>query len=203
MRRFDRSTLEIPDVLLVGALGLVAVSLVLPWFEASEPVFVANGSLASSVTGYEAIDGIVLAIATAGAVAVGWFRSWDAATGGLVGGVGVFVAGLGAVYIADPLIGADGGEAVDGLVEAGIGLYVVFLAGVLLVVAAVVGYRGHSATESDADSEADLTVEKDAESEGGQESDPASGSEGDPASGWESGQETDPESEPSTGTESQ
>ena len=195
MRRFDRSTLEIPDVLLVGAFGLVVVSLVLPWFEASEPVFVANGSLASSVTGFEASDGIVLAIATAVAVAVGWFRPWNAVTGGLVGGVGVFVAGLGAVYIADPLIGAEGGEAVDGLVEPGIGLSVVLLAGVLLIVAAVVGYWGHSATESDAEPEADSVVEKEAVSERGRESDPASGTDADPASG----PEADPESGPASG----
>ena len=173
MRRFDRSTLEIPDVLLVGALGLVVFSLVLPWFEASEPVFVANGSLASSVTGFEASDGIVLAIATVGAVAVGWFRPWDAVTAGLVGGVGVLVAGLGAVYIADPLTGAEGGEGVEGLVEPGIGLYVVLLAGVLLIVAAVVGYRGRPTADSEPGLEPESVVTSETETDGDQSSDPA------------------------------
>ena len=134
------------ELLTAGAVGLVVVSLLLPWVTADGPVIVVDGSLQETQTGLESGDGILAIGATVLAGIVAWLRNWDLLTVAVVGLVGLFVAGISALYLSDPAFGAEPQgltteSDLNRLVEPGVGLFFSLAGGALLLLATYSGYR--------------------------------------------------------------
>ena len=152
---FDRTDgLGTPEKLLVGGIGLAGLSLLFPWISASEPVLMVDGSVESEMTGLEAPDGILVFGATLVAGIVAWARRWDWITSVVVGLAGLIAAGIGFMYISDPLSGAEysPGSGVEEAIDPGTGLYLLVLGGLLLLGASYSGYQRPIAAATDSDS---------------------------------------------------
>lgn len=119
----------------VGAVGVI-IGAFLPWISVSLLGF------SESVSGLDADGVITLVVAIVVAAAVVW--KWARATQILSVIGGLVAAGLGLLYISDPLAGVDfdsaAGEAIaQEAASPEIGLYVTALGGILLLVGGVMG----------------------------------------------------------------
>jgi hypothetical protein len=142
-----------PEKVVLVGLGLVLLSLFLPWLTASEPVLLVDADLQSELTGAEATDGKVAAggaVLAAICVLVDWRRR---VSNGLAGIFAVTVVGIGSLYVLNPTAGAEASSPdVFELVDPGVGLYIAALGGVALFLGAVWSdreqRRRHRASES-------------------------------------------------------
>ena len=127
-----------PEKVVLAGLGLVLLSLFLPWITASEPVLLVDTDLQSELTGAEATDGRVAsgaAVLATVCVLVDWRRR---VSNGLAGIFAVVVVGIGSLYILDPTAGAEASSPdVFEAVDPGVGLYVAALGGILLFLGAI------------------------------------------------------------------
>lgn len=132
----DEMDLGTKLVLVGGAITVVAAFL--PW------ISVDAGVVSNTVTGIDG-DGVFTLVLAGAAMGVVFVRDWDRVTAAAVVGFGVLVALIGFVYIADPLTGVDtsgqGGELLEGMVSAEIGLYLTALGGLVLIGGGVTGYQ--------------------------------------------------------------
>lgn len=164
------ASLERPDWLAIAGVVLVVVSMPLDYLTADEAVIGVNGALQSSMSGLEAPDAqlilvsvVVLMLVTA----VGRYRAggWGYLAVIPTALAGLLTAGLTLIYINDPATGATGTPEVLAQISTGLGTYVAFAGGLVLLAGAVIGYRtpteettpDPAAVETDEPSDADET----------------------------------------------
>lgn len=140
------------DKLAIGGVAAVAVSMVLDWITAPEPVIIVDGAEQTTMTGWEAGDGqlvlggvlLFAALTLIIRYRAGQWNMWASVTTGLAG---LLAAGLPLLYILDPAMGAAGSPEVLETLEAGIGLYVALIGGIALLAASAIGWSNRSSAE--------------------------------------------------------
>lgn len=140
----DASRFQLPEYLVIGGVALVLLAGGLPFVEADRAIIDVNGSLESSMQGLDAPDWyIMVGLAVIGGL-VGLFGSWGGLSTAVTGLCGLIVAGLAAMYINDPTLGAEYTGLFEPNIDPGIGLFAVLIGGVLLIGGAAMGYTQRS-----------------------------------------------------------
>jgi len=128
------------EKLVLAGLVAVGLSMMVPYLTASEPLILVDGERQTSQLGMQTADGQLMfggAVLAALAAVVG---SWGIPATGVVGLSGFGITGLSLLYLSDPVFGAEYSSAdVVAEIDAGVGLYLAALGGLLLLAGAYTG----------------------------------------------------------------